>query len=83
MLFTISSKLAIVGAFEIEDGEAEIDENMVASFNGVVAAFAERQVYARDYHFRYSFREDEPSRKASKLITDPKFLHRTDEADAE
>jgi hypothetical protein len=56
---------------------------MVASFNGVVAAFAERQVYARDYHFRYSFREDEPSRKASRLITDPKFLHRTDEADAE
>jgi hypothetical protein len=39
VLFSISSKLAMVGAFEIDDGEAEVDENMVASFNGVVAAF--------------------------------------------
>jgi hypothetical protein len=46
---------------------------MVASFNGIVAAFAERQVYARDDHFHYRFREDEPSRKGSRLITDPKF----------
>jgi hypothetical protein len=83
VLFPISPKLAVVGAFEIDDGEIEIDEDMVAGFNGTVAAFAERQVYARDYHFRYTFQEDEPSRKAAKLITDPKFLHRTDEADAE
>jgi hypothetical protein len=71
----------MVGAFEIDDGEAEIDEDMVASFNGIVAAFAERQVYARDYHFHYTFQEDEPARKASRLITDPKFLRKTDEVD--
>jgi hypothetical protein len=63
----------MVGAFETERGEAEVDDDTVSTFNGIVASFAERQVYARDQHFRYTFREGEPARKASKLISDPKF----------
>ena len=81
VLFPLSPKLALVGAFETSDGEAEIEEDMVAIFNGTVATFAERQVYARDYHFHYAFREGEPYRKASKLVSDPKFLRATDYVD--
>jgi hypothetical protein len=70
VLFPISPGLAVVGAFEAQDGEAEIDEEMTAQFNGTVASFAERHVYARDFNFKYALTAD-GSRKASRLASDP------------
>ena len=56
--------------FETDDNESEINYQMVAEFNGAVAAYAERQVYSRDHNFRYSLKEGGKPRKASGLIGD-------------
>jgi hypothetical protein len=74
VLFPISPRLAIVGAFEIENTTVEIGDDMVALFNGAAVASAQRQVYARDHNFRYSFRHGEEPRKASRLLRDNRFL---------
>jgi hypothetical protein len=70
VIFPISPGLAVVGAFELEHGEMEIDEGLTAQFNGTVAVFAERQVYSRDHHFHYSVDDSGRLRKASRLASD-------------
>jgi hypothetical protein len=45
-----------------------------AGVNGGVIALAEAQVYARDQNFHYAMQPDEPLQKASRLITDKRFL---------
>ena len=75
VVFPISSRLAVIGAFEIEEDETEIDGWHVAAINGTIAAFADRQTYARDMNFAYVFQAGESPRKASKLIDDRRFLH--------
>jgi Protein of unknown function (DUF4238) len=72
--FTISPRLAMVGSFEIENGEADILEESVASVNGAIVLTAEAQVYARDHNFHYTMQPDEPPKKASKLLSDPRFI---------
>jgi hypothetical protein len=37
---------------------------------------AEAQIYARDPNFHYAMQPDEPSKKASKLLSDPRFIRR-------
>jgi hypothetical protein len=74
IVFPISPRLAVLGAFEIEEGHADATPLMVAEMNGTIALFAERQVYARDMAFHYSFGEGTRPRKAPKLMKDPKFL---------
>ena len=74
VLFPVCPRLAVVGAFEIREGDTiEVDENAVAAFNGAQIAYAERQVYARDRNFTYALRPNEPPRKASRLIDDKGF----------
>jgi hypothetical protein len=70
VLFSISPRLAVVGAFELEHGEADVDEDLIARFNGTVAMYAERQVYSRDHRFHYLLDDDGQSRKASRLASD-------------
>jgi Protein of unknown function (DUF4238) len=74
VIFPISSRLAVAGAFEIEEDETEIDDWNVAAINGTITAFADRQTYSRDMHFEYVFGAGEAPRKASKLIDDRRFL---------
>ena len=74
ILFPISTKLALIGAFEIKDAVLDISDMAVAGFNGAMVAYAQRHVYARDMQFSYSMQPNEPARKASKLITDRAFL---------
>jgi hypothetical protein len=74
ILFPISPRLSVVGAFELEEGHADATPLMVAEMNGTIALFAERQVYARDMTFTYSFGEGISPRKASKLVKDRTFL---------
>jgi Protein of unknown function (DUF4238) len=78
--FTISPRLALVGAFELKNGDVDVSEESVAGVNGGVIALAEAQVYARDQNFHYAMQPDEPLRRASRLITDKCFvLHRAEE----
>jgi len=74
IVFPIFPRFAAIGAFELQGGDFDADEALVASINGTIIAFAERQVYARDLNFHYRLREAEPARKASRLISDPNFL---------
>jgi hypothetical protein len=80
IVFPICSRLAMVGAFEIEDNEIDASEEMVAAVNGTVIQFSDRHVYARDYNFRYTLKWGETPRKASKLITDRR-LHKKEDDD--
>lgn len=70
----LSPRLALVGAFEIEEEVREVDEDAVAYFNGLMVSTCFRQVYARDHNFRYRVHPEGQSRKASKLIDDPQFI---------
>jgi Protein of unknown function (DUF4238) len=74
IVFSVSPRIAAIGAFELVDGGFSANEAMVAEVNGTIIAFAERQVYARDLSFHYQLREAEPARKASRLISDAYFL---------
>jgi Protein of unknown function (DUF4238) len=75
LIFPICRRLAMVGAFEIDDDEIDAPEELVAVINGIVIQFAERHVYARDYNFRYTL-SDETPRKGSKLIRDRRLRRR-------
>jgi Protein of unknown function (DUF4238) len=74
IVFSICSRLAMIGSFEIEEDEMVAPEQLVAAVNGAVIQFAERHVYARDYNFRYSLEPGGAPRKASKLIADKRAV---------
>jgi hypothetical protein len=78
IVFPICSRLAMVGAFEIEDHEIDAPEELVAAVNGTVIQFAGGRVFARDYNFRYTLESGELPKKASRLIGDIR-LRRKDE----
>ena len=82
IVFPISPALAVIGAFEIENGEQDVNDVAVASLNGAIIAYAERQVYALDRDFKYSMQYNEPIRTEADLMTDTRFLYRRAERDA-
>jgi hypothetical protein len=71
--FPVSTRLAAVGTFELQEGTIEVPSYAVASLNGAQIAYAHRQVYARDHNFIYALDAGERPRKASKLIDDRRF----------
>jgi Protein of unknown function (DUF4238) len=73
IIFPISPDLAVVGAYELENGVADFTDEEVASFNGTIALHAQRQVYARTNDFNYQIDQSQPARKASKLTSDERF----------
>jgi hypothetical protein len=73
VFFPVSTRLAVVGAFELQPATIDIHPNAVASLNGAQVAYAQRQVYARDSNFTYVLESNELPRKASKLIGDKRF----------
>jgi hypothetical protein len=81
LILPISHKLALVGAFELQDDEIEASERMVAAVNGAVVAYSERQVFARDMNFYYLMTEVGTPRKASRLTGDPMFIKSNPDSD--
>lgn len=73
VLFPVCTRMAVAGAFEDKGIVIDIIEDAVAGFNGAQVAYSERQVYARDYHFKYSMQPDEEPQKGSRLIDDKRF----------
>ena len=73
ILFPISPKLAVVGAFELDNGEADIDEEDVASANGAIILNAQRQVYAGRVDFQYQIDQNNQPRPGSHLFNDEQF----------
>jgi hypothetical protein len=74
IFFPLTPKLAVVGAFELENGEAEFTDSEVSSANGTSILNAQRQVYAKTGDFRYQIDQQQPPRAASLLVTDELFL---------
>ena len=73
ILFPISPNLAVIGAYELENGEADLTEEEVASSNGTIALFAQRQVYAPTMNFRYQIDQSQLPKGAALLIEDERF----------
>ena len=71
LTFPLSSRVALVGAFEIDEQVDVVDEHFVAQINAVTILHSDRQVYARDLHFKYQPYRERPMRKGSHLINDP------------
>ena len=79
IVFPICSRLAIVGAFEIQEHEMDASEELVAAINGTLIQYADRHVYARDYNFHYALVFGESPRKGSKLIDDRRLKKQAQE----
>jgi len=73
IIFPIGRRLAVVGAFELEDGDIQLPEENVAGVNGALVAYAERQVYASDVEFTYSRQYNEKPRRGAELVNDLLF----------
>jgi hypothetical protein len=53
LVFSISNELAMIGAFELENGEQDADPRLIAQVNTAVIAYSDRHIYARDGEFGY------------------------------
>ncbi len=73
ILFPVSPSLAVIGAYELENGEADLTEEEVAASNGTIAVFAQRQVYAPTMDFKYQIDHSQPPKGAALLIDDDRF----------
>jgi hypothetical protein len=73
MFFPISPGLAVVGAYELENGEHEFNDEQVASSNGTTILNAERQVYPKGYDFKYQIDQKKDPRPGTSLIEDDQF----------
>jgi hypothetical protein len=80
IVFPVGKRLAIVGAFELEDGELPLTEDGVAGINGALVAYADRQVYAHDIDFTYSRQYTEKPRRGAGLAKDLLFRRKKDDA---
>jgi hypothetical protein len=74
VVFPVSNRLVVMGAFELEDSDITINERQVAELNGLFVAYSRRQVYARDLNFLYTPRFGHEPQKGSRLIKDRAFL---------
>jgi hypothetical protein len=63
----------VIGAYELENGEADFTEEQVAASNGTIAVFAQRQVYAPTMNFKYQIDQNQPPKGAAVLIDDERF----------
>lgn len=73
ILFPISPGLAVIGAYELENAEADLTEEEVAASNGTIAIFAQRQVYAPTMNFKYQIDQSQSPKGAALLIEDERF----------
>jgi hypothetical protein len=74
VIFPISTRFAVAGAFELKPGSViELGETNVARINGAQVAYSQRQVYSRDWNFKYALQPNEQPHKASKLNDDQRF----------
>jgi hypothetical protein len=76
IIFPVGRRLALVGAFELQEDELQLNENGVAGVNGAIVAYAERQVYAYDGEYSYARQYNEAPRRGAELVNDLLFRQR-------
>jgi hypothetical protein len=82
LIFPIGKRLAVVGAFELQEGELPISEDGVAGLNGAIVAYADRQVYAYDGDFTYSRQYAEKPRRGAGLVNDLLFRRKKEKVES-
>ncbi len=70
VLFALSSRIAILGGFELEDAVIEVGAEEVAKINGQIILNANRQVYARDSTFEYALLHNSGAKRGNDLPND-------------
>jgi hypothetical protein len=73
IIFPVGRRLALVGAFELQEDELELNEHGVAGVNGAIVAYAERHVYAYDGEYTYARQNNEAPRRGAELVNDLLF----------
>ena len=73
VVFPISSGLAMLGAFEIEDEQMDATEALVAIVNGNTMLHAARQIYAPASDFRFQMSAGGPIKTGIALPSEPWF----------
>lgn len=74
VMFAVSRRLALIGAFEVEDQEIVAGPELQGIVNGCMIASATSQVYAAGNDFEYQLTADTPRRRGSDLLGETKFL---------
>ena len=74
VVFPVSNRLALVGTFEGKDESINVDADTVASVNGALVAYCDRQVYAPSPDFTYSRQNNEQPRQGASVLNDIHFL---------
>lgn len=76
VLFPLSKDLALVGVFNSSTTELQVNNRIVAAFNGSTILNAERQIYAKDGEFSYLLRGNGTLKRGRELLNDRIFLAR-------
>jgi hypothetical protein len=74
VIFPISTKIALRGAFEGEENVIDADTAMVAGLNSLIISNAENQVYAHDHIFKFKRREPDDLGSGATLLEDEDFM---------
>ncbi len=74
VVFPVTQRLALIGAFEADTAEIVADRELQAIVNGAMLANASAQVYAATLDFEYRLKTDVPLRSGHDLLGDTEFL---------
>src|SRR5262249_27734264 len=74
IIFPLGTRMAIVGAYELDEATFQLNEGGVAGVNGALVTHADRQGYAANPDFTYVRQENEKPRRGASLVKDPHFL---------
>ena len=75
VVFAISPKLAVIGAYELEDGQVDFTAEQVASLNGTTILNSQRQVYSLNDAFTYQIDQAKEPLPAAALVKDEHLNH--------
>ena len=67
VIFAVTQEMVMLGTFDGRRGAIEATPEVVAQFNGIIAAHSNRQIYAKDDRFRYALGSGEIRRGADIL----------------
>ena len=64
----------MMGAFEIDNGEIDANDLLLAHINGTVIVHANRQIYAQDNDFLYKLAHNKRIMQGSELLSDKECI---------
>jgi calcineurin-like phosphoesterase family protein len=68
LLFPVCNTLAVLGTFEEDEMEIDVNPEFIAKFNGTIISRSKNQVYARDDDFLYMLGDSPEPQNGKTLI---------------